>query len=119
RTTASGEHHRLHAQCFQAAAPTPPDPPSLHDALPILPAWRPPGRVVPFSMSPTTTAPSPPTRRARGRRSAAGAACRSPGESGARSEEHTSELQSLRHLVCRLLLAKKKTPPDTSLPATA
>src|SRR5262245_37938672 len=27
----------------------------------------------------------------------------------ARSEEHTSELQSLRHLVCRLLLEKKKT----------
>src|SRR5437899_5534557 len=27
-----------------------------------------------------------------------------------RSEEHTSELQSLRHLVCRLLLEKKKTP---------
>src|SRR5258705_13819769 len=27
---------------------------------------------------------------------------------GERSEEHTSELQSLRHLVCRLLLAKKK-----------
>src|ERR1035441_9385795 len=26
------------------------------------------------------------------------------------SEEHTSELQSLRHLVCRLLLEKKKTP---------
>jgi len=24
-----------------------------------------------------------------------------------RSEEHTSELQSLRHLVCRLLLEKK------------
>src|SRR5205814_10726826 len=30
--------------------------------------------------------------------------CRSQG----RSEEHTSELQSLRHLVCRLLLEKKK-----------
>src|SRR5437899_9912381 len=30
-----------------------------------------------------------------------------------RSEEHTSELQSLRHLVCRLLLEKKKT---TDLP---
>src|SRR5205814_5387076 len=29
----------------------------------------------------------------------------------ARSEEHTSELQSLRHLVCRLLLEKKKTTP--------
>src|SRR5205814_7828448 len=27
---------------------------------------------------------------------------------GARSEELTSELQSLRHLVCRLLLEKKK-----------
>src|SRR5205814_2870916 len=27
---------------------------------------------------------------------------------GFRSEEHTSELQSLRHLVCRLLLEKKK-----------
>src|SRR5258705_8961338 len=26
---------------------------------------------------------------------------------GRRSEEHTSELQSLRHLVCRLLLEKK------------
>src|SRR5258705_6124134 len=41
-----------------------------------------------------------------------------------RSEEHTSELQSLRHLVCRLLLAKKKNlctqsialqPEDTTL----
>src|SRR5262245_64613727 len=30
------------------------------------------------------------------------------GHREARSEEHTSELQSLRHLVCRLLLEKKK-----------
>src|SRR5262245_65114226 len=30
-----------------------------------------------------------------------------------RSEEHTSELQSLRHLVCRLLLEKKKNQDDT------
>src|SRR5258705_9755865 len=29
-----------------------------------------------------------------------------------RSEEHTSELQSLRHLVCRLLLEKKKNTQD-------
>src|SRR5690349_23140911 len=29
-------------------------------------------------------------------------------ETGARSEEHTSELQSRRDLVCRLLLEKKK-----------
>src|SRR3989442_1988226 len=28
-----------------------------------------------------------------------------------RSEEHTSELQSRPHLVCRLLLEKKNTPP--------
>src|SRR5258705_9477253 len=31
-----------------------------------------------------------------------------------RSEEHTSELQSLRHLVCRLLLEKKKTTTQQS-----
>src|SRR5438045_7991520 len=30
-----------------------------------------------------------------------------------RSEEHTSELQSLRHLVCRLLLEKKNTIVNT------
>src|SRR2546422_7531444 len=39
-----------------------------------------------------------------GRRS--GTAIRRPGSS--RSEEHTSELQSRLHLVCRLLLEKKK-----------
>src|SRR3712207_4963277 len=31
-----------------------------------------------------------------------------PGPIGARSEEHTSELQSRQYLVCRLLLEKKK-----------
>src|SRR2546429_5128018 len=31
-----------------------------------------------------------------------------------RSEEHTSELQSRLHLVCRLLLEKKKTTMPTS-----
>src|SRR5262245_65058932 len=31
-----------------------------------------------------------------------------------RSEEHTSELQSLRHLVCRLLLEKKKKKKSTT-----
>src|SRR5437899_7462227 len=34
----------------------------------------------------------------------------------ARSEEHTSELQSLRHLVCRLLLEKKKTKNEPRIP---
>src|SRR2546429_6408956 len=33
--------------------------------------------------------------------------------SEARSEEHTSELQSRLHLVCRLLLEQKKTQPQT------
>src|SRR5205809_4165139 len=32
---------------------------------------------------------------------------------GPRSEEHTSELQSRLHLVCRLLLEKKKSPPSS------
>src|SRR2546425_2496857 len=34
------------------------------------------------------------------------------GSPGARSEEHTSELQSLAYLVCRLLLEKKKKHHD-------
>src|SRR5437870_5223350 len=38
------------------------------------------------------------------------------GKGKVRSEEHTSELQSRGHLVCRLLLEKKKTP-TTSPPA--
>src|SRR2546422_4312554 len=35
----------------------------------------------------------------------------------ARSEEHTSELQSRLHLVCRLLLEKKKNTPAASTAA--
>src|SRR5262249_56607661 len=35
------------------------------------------------------------------------------GKSSIRSEEHTSELQSLTNLVCRLLLEKKKTSSTT------
>src|SRR5437868_10222408 len=36
-----------------------------------------------------------------------------------RSEEHTSELQSRFDLVCRLLLEKKKKPPDRTDQASA
>src|SRR6266496_6364485 len=54
---------------------------SLHDALPICPPSR------------RTTRPDPVPR------------ARHP---DCRSEEHTSELQSRRDLVCRLLLEKKK-----------
>src|SRR2546422_1393222 len=37
---------------------------------------------------------------------------------GRRSEEHTSELQSRLHLVCRLLLEKKKTLHGLCSPST-
>src|SRR5438876_4916735 len=62
------------------------------------------------STAPATAArdPTPPSRaaasdRSPGRRPGTG---RRPGDR--RSEEHTSELQSPVHLVCRLLLEKKK-----------
>src|SRR5437899_7918952 len=67
---------------------------SLHDALPISRAPRFPIR----GSSDSLPAGSGPDRRRPCRR----------GDS-ARSEEHTSELQSLRHLVCRLLLEKQKS----------
>src|SRR5439155_7620670 len=62
---------------------------SLHDALPICERW-------------VLTGALPPSRsqRGRGNRLWSGTV---------RSEEHTSELQSRGHLVCRLLLEKKKT----------
>src|SRR2546425_13284251 len=66
---------------------------SLHDALPIFPE-------VPLETGETSPAESS-TQEAFGR--ALGALAR------LRSEEHTSELQSLAYLVCRLLLEKKKT----------
>src|SRR5690349_24081733 len=46
-----------------------------------------------------------------------GARLRLPDRSGRddRSEEHTSELQSRRDLVCRLLLEKKKTTQITQI----
>src|SRR3712207_7265848 len=41
------------------------------------------------------------------------------GGEGGRSEEHTSELQSRQYLVCRLLLEKKKKPPEHRYPQRA
>src|SRR5438045_6711633 len=88
---------------------------SLHDALPI--CFRPP-TAIPFRSraAPTATCGSPSRARrgsAASRRPASSPSlrCRAPTRAalrGDRSEEHTSELQSLRHLVCRLLLEKKK-----------
>src|SRR5436853_5381223 len=88
---------------------------SLHDALPISAATS-----TRSSISCSASAASSRTRgRTLGasnrscrtcRRCASTAEARPPDHhSGSgRSEEHTSELQSLRHLVCRLLLEKKK-----------
>src|SRR5262249_62251153 len=56
---------------------------------------------------------SPAFRRAR---SCSPAECRSTRGSTARSEEHTSELQSLTNLVCRLLLAKTQPTPTPHAP---
>src|SRR5262245_62790410 len=67
---------------------------SLHDALPISSSTRPAGRGNRVC----------PSRWRSPRRSG----LRHGGRHRSRSEEHTSELQSLRHLVCRLLLEKKK-----------
>src|SRR5687768_18183786 len=41
-----------------------------------------------------------------------------PGRAKKRSEEHTSELQSRLHLVCRLLLEKKKLTGTTTSPVS-
>src|SRR5229473_8538679 len=69
---------------------------SLHDALPIsaLDAARPGGVVAYVTCSPHVAE----TRQV------------------LRSEEHTSELQSLAYLVCRLLLEKKKKKTNCLLP---
>src|SRR5258706_9951495 len=67
-------------------------------------ASRPPGAGVPFPGRPCR-----PRKRtiSSGCRRSPPRACRHP-EEIVRSEEHTSELQSLTNLVCRLLLEKKK-----------
>src|SRR3712207_7731961 len=57
----------------------------------------------------------PPLRAGRGPAAADGAARASGGQLRARSEEHTSELQSRQYLVCRLLLEKKKKIKDNQL----
>src|SRR5262249_58152193 len=94
-------------------------PLSLHDALPISSAGR-ASRAADWPCT-TATTPSRPTSRA-GRstppRTPTATSSRSSttpspsrsggGRTGPRSEEHTSELQSLTNLVCRLLLEKKK-----------
>src|SRR2546426_4422509 len=69
---------------------------SLHDALPIS-----------CSSTPATAGPCRST----------GCSRRSRAGRGARSEEHTSELQSPCNLVCRLLLEKKKNKQRQVFPS--
>src|SRR5690348_18221698 len=91
---------------------------SLHDALPICPQAGRSGcrRGVHLAQL---------ERRVRGGRPDMCAVPRSGGRGGEgrrrqpqRSEEHTSELQSPVHLVCRLLLEKKKQQPTEQPPCT-
>src|SRR2546423_10093825 len=70
---------------------------SLHDALPISRS---------FSVRRNSNSA---TRR---RTSSGSRSATSPRCAPSRSEEHTSELQSLAYLVCRLLLEKKKIAID-------
>src|SRR2546429_3678939 len=84
---------------------------SLHDALPISdPFSR--ARVFPIR---GLARPCARRRSARGISSIARSPPRNTGY-GMRSEEHTSELQSRLHLVCRLLLEKKKKQANTTIP---
>src|SRR2546430_11244683 len=71
---------------------------SLHDALPISSSMC-------SMMPPMTTAP-------------VRSATASTSNSNARSEEHTSELQSQSNLVCRLLLEKKKNKINKRMKAS-
>src|SRR3712207_8720625 len=89
---------------------------SLHDALPIWPA--------PCQRPPAARGAPAGAAAARGDRArwvlGGGAALRGerqrdPQVGAARSEEHTSELQSRQYLVCRLLLEKKNNLNSTEL----
>src|SRR5687767_15480838 len=73
---------------------------SLHDALPIFVAV---GRAPPNDRSDRGM-----RGRCQGLRGSVLAAHRAASKDAARSEEHTSELQSLAYLVCRLLPETKK-----------
>src|SRR5258708_18959807 len=73
---------------------------SLHDALPIWAERR----------APSTSWAQWIFMGGKGPSSPANSPVFNARASSARSEEHTSELQSPDHLVCRLLLEKKKKP---------
>src|SRR5207244_6445488 len=85
-------------------SPSPLSPLSLHDALPISAGPGCSGRSGSPNLHPGHGSSDGPFRQVSSGRHAGPSALCSVG----RSEEHTSELQSPDHLVCRLLLEKKK-----------
>src|SRR5947208_13387303 len=100
---------------FNDPAPTEIYTLSLHDALPIWP-WRRRG-IQGTTSSTLPTCPLSSTTRWAAAASSMGSSRSTTGRTwpANRSEEHTSELQSPDHLVCRLLLEKKKA---TQMPIT-
>src|SRR5205823_7303862 len=105
-----------HYSALFLSAPPPPGccTLSLHDALPILGPRLPHRRPAGAPLAPLRPRHAPRRRAARLRLDPTAPAALprrrgAPGVRGVgRSEEHTSELQSLAYLVCRLLLEKKK-----------
>src|SRR5262249_61887668 len=103
--------------CLHPRPPPEFSPLSLHDALPISAAGA-ARQGSPQGSDPaeargtarTGTRAAEAARAGEDAPAAEGSARR--GTSEARSEEHTSELQSLTNLVCRLLLEKNKTYND-------
>src|SRR3989442_1973648 len=92
---------------------------SLHDALPICPQQVCiAGTVTSYpAFSKSLSAANPIEGRMRSTRQVTNRPTRMKIQEK-RSEEHTSELQSRPHLVCRLLLEKKRTHVDHHQPAT-
>src|SRR5437899_7459885 len=83
---------------------------SLHDALPILTPSAPRFITTRGTSTRPLTRPAAPSSNTRPTRWPIFGLARRIAKRRCtpRSEEHTSELQSLRHIVCRLLLEKKK-----------
>src|SRR2546422_3523261 len=74
----------------------------------ITPSFFSPPGICPSIQGSAFSSPGFPRDRSRRVRSGSRQTCRVADKAATRSEEHTSELQSRLHLVCRLLLEKKK-----------
>src|SRR5690625_7078814 len=90
-----------------AISPSGPQPP-IFPAAPSPPI----SRATPFRFAPLVRSPTRHTASGR----AHSTSSQPPPSPSTRSEEHTSELQSRGHLVCRLLLEKKKKLARNHLP---